>query len=1053
MNSRGTPWRLGLDIGSSSVGWAALELDMAGDPKGILGLGTRIFSAGVDGDIETGKDESRSVARRGARMQRRQLDRRARRMRNVFNELRRCGLLPGAGHAESEEIHQALEVLDRELAESWITTGDHRAAQLLPYLLRAAAADRHLKPYEVGRALYHLAQRRGFASNRKESVKQTDEKELGPVKEGIKTLEALLAGQTLGQYFSTLDPHQHRIRSRWTSRQMYRNEFDRIRTSQEGGPAALDKDAWARIERATFHQRPLKSQKGKVGRCEFMIGERRAPKWLPEFQRFRMLSVVNNLRVRTPVDEGAALTPETRRGFSERALTSDERAEVLALLDASASVRLTSLRAKLKLKGTTFNLEEGGEKEIRGNVTGARLRGVFGQRWDAMGDGDRRRVITDVLSMEQDRALERRARETWGLEDDAVAAFVALRLEEGYATLSRLALSRLLPHLEAGLSVQEARQREFPVHFVAGDRAGSLPPVRKSLFHLRNPTVERSLTETRRIVNELIRAYGIPEQVHIELARDIKKSRKDRQDLAKANRNRQGERESAAERLRELGLANPSRADIERVLLHEECGGKCPYTGRSIALAELFSKSSPWDVEHIIPFSRSLDDSFANKTLCLAEENRNGKRNRTPFEAYSGDSDRYAQILSRVGQFQGKDARRKLDRFRVKDLGDDLRDEFCSRQLNDTRYASRLACGYLEELYGGASDEDGVRRIFASAGQVTAIVRRELGIEGLLGSPTDGRKNRDDHRHHGLDALAIALTSPGMVKRLADAAEGARSAGRRRFAALPAPWVTFADEAIARAAEMVVSHRGSRTIGGELHNAANYSRPIGGDPKVRHVRKPVSWFVLRGDVEDIVDSAVRQAVKAHIAARGGDKRCLANDRDPPRLPAKDGTLGNPIRRVRIRVSNSVVPVGVGARQRFVAPDSNHHMAIVSLLGPDGNPVKWEGHVVTRLEAARRAARGEPVIQRDWGAGRRFCFSLASGDMVRLTVGEHEELFVVRGVSAAQVEFTRATEARPVSVIRRDRLKRFLFSPSTLIAKARCARLDVSAGGAIRNCND
>jgi hypothetical protein len=210
--------------------------------------------------------------------------------------------------------------------------------------------------------------------------------------------------------------------------------------------------------------------------------------------------------------------------------------------------------------------------------------------------------------------------------------------------------------------------------------------------------------------------------------------------------------------------------------------------------------------------------------------------------------------------------------------------------------------------------------------------------------------------------------------------------------------------------------------------------------------------VLRGDVEDIVDPAVRQAVKAHIAARGGDKRCLANDRDPPRLPAKDGTPGNPIRRVRMRVSNSVVPVGVGARQRFVAPDSNHHMAIVSLLGPDGNPVKWEGHVVTRLEAARRAVRGEPVIQRDWGPGRRFCFSLASGDMVKLTVNCREGLYLVRAVSASELEFSMATEARPVSVIKREKLKRFRFRPSQLIADVKCSRVDVTASGVVRQCN-
>jgi hypothetical protein len=263
--------------------------------------------------------------------------------------------------------------------------------------------------------------------------------------------------------------------------------------------------------------------------------------------------------------------------------------------------------------------------------------------------------------------------------------------------------------------------------------------------------------------------------------------------------------------------------------------------------------------------------------------------------------------------------------------------------------------------------------------------------------------------------------------------------------------VTFADEAIARAAEMVVSHRGSRTIGGELHNAANYSRPIGGDPKVRHVRKPVSWFVLKGNVEHIVDSAVRQAVQEHVAARGGDKRCLANDDDPPRLPGKDGTLGNPIRRVRIRVSDSVVPVGDGARQRFVLPNSNHHMAIVALLGPAGNPVKWEGHVVTRLEAARRAARGEPVIQRDWGSGRRFCFSLASGDMVRMTIDDGDTVFLVRAVSGERLTLAPGTDARPVTLVRKLK-QEFKPTVATCMAKYGLRRVSVSPSGVISPCN-
>lgn len=1046
-------WRLGLDIGSSSVGWAALSLNNSGHPNGILGLGVRIFEAGVKGDIESGKDESRSVKRRGARMQRRQLERRARRARNVFHELRRCGLLPGRGSATSDQIHETIDALDAELAPKWVQAGDHRQAQLLPYLLRAAAAERALAPFELGRALYHLSLRRGFASNRKESATKEDAKELGPVKEGIKTLEDALGSMTLGQYFATLDPNERRIRSRWTARQMYRDEFDRIRAAQAGAATAPDDAAWQRIAKRIFHQRPLKSQKGKVGRCEFIKDDRRAPKWLPEYQRFRILAAVNNLRVRTEVAEGESLTKETRRGFAERTLSAEEREKVVTMLCHGASVKLTAIRKALKLAGTTFNLEEGGEEELKGDTTQSRLRKVFGDRWDAMSESDRQRALTDVLSMERDDALARRAKEVWGLDDEAADDFVKLRLEEGYAPIGRRALRALLPHLESGLSVQEARQVAVPARTRSEDKELKLPPVRKALYHLRNPTVERSLTETRRIVNELIRAHGLPQTVHVELARDIKKSRKDRQEIAKQNRSRQSEREEAAAKLARHGITQPRRTDIDKVLLHEECGGKCPYTGKSISLTELFSKSSPWDVEHIIPFSRSLDDSFRNKTLCLADENRRHKGNRSPFEAYSGDQKSYQQVLARVAKFQGKDAAEKLRRFMLKDVGDDLRDEFCSRQLNDTKYASRLACAYLEELYGGAWDEDGTRRIFASAGQVTAMVRRELGIEGLLNKPGTTGKSRDDHRHHGVDALAIALTSPGMVKRLADAADEARAKGRRRFAALAAPWVKFADEATALAHAMVVSHRSNRSLAGELHEATNYSRPMGGDPAVRHVRKSVASFALSGDPAKIVDPVVRKAVLDHLAAHGDNKKCLANAADPPRMPGRNGQPGVPIRKVRIRVADgSIVPVSTGRRQRFVSPGSNHHMAVVAVLNKDGKPAKWEGRVVTRLEAVRRAARREPVIQRAWGPGERFICTFASGDSVRLTIAGETSIWLVRSVWAnQQVTVSRSCVAKPVSEME-ARSEKINPRVNTLFADYNAQRVVVSASGVITECN-
>ena len=1050
-------WRLGLDIGSNSVGWAGLAIDQNGDPMALIGLGARVFPPGVEGDLEAGKEESRSVARRQKRLLRRQLARRARRQRKTYNALRTAGLLPG-DPASSVICDQALKALDKQLRADFVPVGDHRKAQLLPYLIRAAALDRPLAPHALGRALYHLAQRRGFQSNRKESAKKETDKETSEVKASIATLgaEIIASGaRTLGEFLSQQDPDQKRVRRRWTARAMYEAEFEAIRNAQAPHHPAVTRPQWQAIRDAIFYQRPLKSQRGKVGRCEFIPEEVRAPRWLPEFQRFRILQAVNHLRVRTEVAQGAALTLATRRGYTERSLTPAERGVALEMLATQGVVTLTSLRNRLKLKGTTFGIEAGGEKQLMGDTTAARMRSVFGDRWDTMSRVDRDRAINDVMSFERETALERRARRHWGLDAEQAKKLSTLRLEEGYATLGREALSAMLPFMEKGKAVQEARKEAFPNHFEKSDQSARLEPVRRALNHLRNPTVERCLTETRRVVNELVRLYGVPDSIVVELARDIKRSKKDRQEMSKQNRSREGERDQAREKLDRHKIANPTRADIERALLHEECGGRCPYTGRHIAFSDLFGRESQWDIEHIIPFSRSLDDSFGNKTLCWADENRDRKRNRTPHEAYSKAPKDYEAMLERVAKFQGKHARRKLSLFRLEDAGDSLCEEFSGRQLNDTRYASRLAGAYLGELYGGIADSAGRQRVFSSTGQATAHVRRLLGLEGMLHPAGAPIKNRQDHRHHAVDAVAIALTTPSMVKALADCAErGAKSRAKahRIFGSLESPFPDFSAQVQTMIGEIVVSHRGDRRVVGPMHEETNYSPPIGGDAQRRHVRKPIA-MLSKKDLGEIVDPVVREAVAVKLKALGGDPKAFENPGNLPFLTAKNGRK-IPIKKVRLEASRgSLIAVGRNERVRHVAPGSNHHLSIVAVLGADGKTKQWEGHVVTRAEAMRRVSAKEPVVQREWGRDRKFCFTVASGDTVEIEHEGKRVLALVRGVSGQQLEFQLAVDARAVTDIRKVPGARDGLEPTANAAMLRgMRRVMVSPTGALTYCN-
>ncbi len=224
---------LGLDLGTNSVGWALLRCDATGSPCGIEKLGVRIFEAGTDGtatDFRKGKDSSRATTRRKKRAARRTSDRRARRMKKVFLLLQRAGFIrAGANHSPLDRDY-LIKQTDHDLRLRWIDGETEAHQHTLPYLLRAKAVSQPLDAESLGRALYHLAQRRGYRSNRKADRSASD-KDLGTVKQGIEDLRKEMAAagcSYLGRYFATLDPRTVRIRKRWTSREMYEDEFARI---------------------------------------------------------------------------------------------------------------------------------------------------------------------------------------------------------------------------------------------------------------------------------------------------------------------------------------------------------------------------------------------------------------------------------------------------------------------------------------------------------------------------------------------------------------------------------------------------------------------------------------------------------------------------------------------------------------------------------------------------------------------------------------------------------------------------------------------------------
>ncbi|RME70795.1 MAG: type II CRISPR RNA-guided endonuclease Cas9, partial [Planctomycetota bacterium] len=633
--------------------------------------------------------------------------------------------------------------------------------------------------------------------------------------------------------------------------------------------------------------------------------------------------------------------------------------------------------------------------------------------------------------------------------------------EQGYAALSEKAMRALLPRLEQGERYATARQAVYGDRHAAGPGKALLPPALEVFPSLRNPVVLRSLTQLRKVVNALIRRYGTPERVHVELARDMKRSREQRTRIAASQRERRKRREEVAEKIRnELGFDRVRSADIEKVLLAEECRWHCPYTGRSISMKALLGKNPQFDIEHIVPFSRCLDNSFVNKTLCYHEENRNRKRNKTPYEAYGKDEQQWNEILQRVRSFAGdrRTVHEKLRRFQLK--GKDLEkfvEDFQAHQLQDTRYASRLAADYLGVLFGGRVDEDRQLRVQVRTGQLTGHVRRALGLNRLLNDRNSNIKSRDDHRHHAIDALVIALADQAMVQRLARAAEAAPSERRSLFADLEEPWPDFGTEVAERVAAIVVSHAVRRKVSGPLHKETLYSRPIqrrlkgGKVEEVRRVRRELSTLKA-SEVERIADPVVRRRVKERLRELGGGDpaRLFGDSKNLPWLEARDGRR-IPIRKVRIDVGDKPVEIARHRRRRHVVPGNNHHMEVWEETR--GGKTVWRWEVVTMLEAYRRVRAGEPVVRRDRGPGTRFLFSLGQGDCLRLTSPERgSELFVVKNISPRQIEIGFLFDARPATVIRRIR-DRITISSTGRLQRCRAQKVQVAPNGDVVTAHD
>lgn len=1039
------PYRLGLDIGTNSIGWCIYRLNEKGGPSGIVRMGSRIFSDGRQAKSMA----SLAAERRIARQMRRRHDRVLKRQSRFLQGLVQFGLMP-----EDASKRQSLSQLD-------------------PYELRLKGLDHRLEAHELGRALYHLVKRRGFQSSRK--TKGDQENESGKINSAIaRTREAIAAAgcQTLGEYLARQHAERKPVRARtgidgeylfYSQRALVAEEFDALWAAQAPfHPDICTSNAHDYLYDTLLFQRPLKPV--EPGRCPFEPDQPRIPQCSPIFQRFRLLQDLNHLRI--------------RQGNDERPLSLAERNVLLNLLSGDRSlVTFSKLGKAISLpRDAKFNFDskDGKRKGLVGDAT-APIAAAIGSEWRGLSDTQREALAMLIEMASDDEILRDALRKIPGnldkirkiirsnnsperiapwleaiaqwphaLDEDQINKLVAVSLPEDYSSLSRKAIEKITARLEVDVinydkAVVSAgyqshsdfytgeifdrlpyygrvltgyvspHPRRHEVSFAPDDRKPSeMYSVEKYYGKIANPTVHVGLGQLRLIVNEAIRRWGPPQEIIVELAREFGMSGQRRRDLISEQSENQDRNERLNAELRKLGQRE-NRENRHRLLLWKEQGQNdaldhyCVYSGQRLSLSQLFS--SDVEIDHILPFSRSLDDSLSNKVLCSARANRN-KRNQTPYEAFSHSPAGYGweDIEARASRLPPNKAKRFNEGALEAFLGDR---NFLDRHLTDTAYLSRVARQYLVAVCPP-------NKVWVATGRLTGMLRKAWGLNDIL-NPDGGGKNRDDHRHHAVDAAIVGACDRATIQQLSRAAERAEETGENRLLRdFPQPWVGFRDDLHEVVERIVVSHKPDHGPEGGLHNDTNYGFRAEANTQgailVSH-RKPLTAFKGLSDLEGIPDPHLKQRIADALRGKASPKDIKAA------LDQFSASTG--IRRVQVRERLSVIPIGDRYTKnpyRYVKGDGNYCVDIYRK--PTG---KWESDVITTYDANQPGFDPRSPTSR---SGQPLVMRLRKGDLIKLEVDGRNKIMRVAKFTAGTLSLAEHHES---NVDARDRDKSIDFN--------------------------
>ena len=1083
---------LGLDLGTNSIGWALID-DVKNE---ISGIGSRIFPMGVEnlGEGE-GREMSKNSGRTGARGVRRQFFRRRLRKKVLLKALSECKMCPMV--ASDFEDWKKTKEFPTEKLSNWFA--------LNPYELRQKALQEKLSLEEIGRIFYHLIQRRGFLSNSRKGGSDDGTIFKGNPKEskiGITETQEKIQDKTLGAYLFEIYPKENqpfqdgleRIRNRYTTRKMYVDEFELIWEKQAQFHNELTYELKTKFggrkldqypeDGILFYQRPLRSQKHLVGNCSFEPTKTKCPISAISFEQFRIWQWVNTVE------------------YNGKKISQEEKEKIANFLYLNEKPDFKKIRKVIGKESAEYKFNYKDDDKIVGAHTISNLtnKKYFGTKWFEFSEKEQEDIWHVLYFFDSKSNLKEYAIKNWNFSDEQAEAISKFNVKDGYSSLSRKAISNILPFLQQGYTYDiavvmggiknifgdkwqnesEARNKKQLeiIDNVEGivrskQKGGFIGTIKdilrndynisdhqlRKLYHhsasidaselleklpvdknadkeiqsIKNPIVITALFELRKLVNELIDEHGKIDEIKVEMARDLKISKSQRQFIRRDQKRLERENDRVKDRLNEENI----RVTHDNLLLYklwEECKKTCPYTGKPISVSQLFSGEV--QIEHIHPWSRSLNDSFSNKTLCYADENRK-KGTKTPYEFYGNDEANWATIKERALKLfsdtkEYPTAYKKFKRFVQQKYDDD----FSSRQLNDTRYISKEAKNYLSKI---------CKKVTVSPGQATSNLRQKWGLNHILND--ENSKTREDHRHHAVDALVMACTKVSYVQELSKWNRHNRNYDLKQF---PLPWETFNYDAEKAVEKILVSHKRvanditirTKTIEkngkkhtnlgvaarGQLHKETVFGKRTFNGEEAFHIRKPIESLETVKQIDKVVDESIRLLILKRINELGG----FVKDKVPTNtffivdekgikqpqifLPNKNGA---PVSILKVRMKENIG----GAEKlkdnvnQWVNPRNNHHVLIYK-----DEKENLKEDVVTFWTVVERKRTGQAAYQLPFD-GKEMVTTLHINDMFLLGVNEDEinwenpdyevlkeHLYRVQKLSSKFYEFRLAAES-------------------------------------------